>query len=394
VKSAPVKGFFSCSFRDEDREVNNFFRAICEGLDIFCYNVEAGYSEVPPDKARRMIKDADVVIVVASARNKFEDVDQFSMPEAVSSEISFAYSFEKPILIIKEHNVRTEGFLPNYGTYLSFERNKLWTPEFLKKAVTSIHNVKLGSLSNHEFLISQEVTEFVAENVSHLYELEREGNDFFWQHSTQRTIIFSKNFNKPLKISRWNDFAMNKSSEGLAPMELSLEIIRSTRNFEIEIELEECTAYGVTASVQFKPSPVVGDFIEYFISYRGKHLCPIYLNDTGSIAGVEVNGRSYAAFDGVVPVNRAKDIEIQFRFPREYRLQEADACFFAASFVEGPSYIVESEIERAHVLKQVVGGKLSITAKIFSPMLRHIYGVAWVPPIKPKASAGETEKTY
>lgn len=384
MKSASVKAFFSCSFRDEDKEVNDFFRAICEGLDISCYNVDSGYSEVPPEKARSMINDADAVIAIAPARNKFDSSDQFSMPEAVSNEISIAYSFDKPLLVLKEHNVRTDGFLSNYGTHLSFDRDKLYSTDFLRKAVASIHNIKMGSLSDHELLVSQEVTEFVAEKVSHLYELEREEGGFYWQHSMQRIIVFNKNFNKPLKISRWNDFTLGKSSEGLQPIELTVELIKSSRNFEISIEYEEHTAYGITANVHFTPSPVAGDSIEYFVSYRGAHLCPTYLEDTDSIADVEIGGRHYSAFDGVIPVNRAKDIELQFRFPREYRLAEADACFFVASFVQGIDFVVESEIERAHVSKEVVGGKLSITAKISSPLLRHVYGVAWMPPCKPK----------
>lgn len=387
MKSASVKAFFSCSFRPEDKIVNDFFSAICEGLDITCYNVDSGYSELPPEKARNMIIEADAVIVVATARNKYNDSEQFLMPEAISNEISIAYSFNKPLLILLEQNIHIDGFLNNYGTHLSFNRNKLWTPEFLRKAVTSIHNIKMGSLTDHEFLLSQEVTEFIAEKVSHLYELEREGAGFYWQHSMQRTIVFTKNFNKPLKISRWNDFALGKSSEGLSPIELTIEIIKSSRKFEITIDYEERTAYGVTANVNFTPSPVTGDLIEYFLSYRGQHLCPTFLEDTDSINDIEIEGRHYSAFDGIIPVNRAKDIEIQFRFPREYRLPETDACFFVASFSHGIDYVVESEIERAQVVKEVVGGKLSITAKITSPLLRHIYGVTWIPPSKPKATA-------
>lgn len=386
VKSASVKAFFSCSFKNDDKEVNDYFRAICEGLDISCYNVEGGYSELPPDKALEMIKSSDAVIAIAPARTKLDGTNQYCMPEAVSNEISFAYSLKKPLLIIKEDTVRADGFHNSYGTHLPFDRNKLGTTEFLRKAVHSIHNIKMGSISEHELLLSQEVTEFIAEKVSHLYELEREGSGFYWQHSMQRTIRFSQNFNKPLKISRWNDFALGKSGDGLPPIELSFEIIRASRNFETSIEYDEHTAYGVIANVSFSPSPIAGDFIEYFVSYRGRDLCVTYLEDTDSLPNIEIDGRHYAAFDGIIPVNRAKDIEIQFRFPREYRLAEGDAQFFVASFVQGVDYIVQSEIERAQLQKEVVGGKLSITARISSPLLRHIYGVTWIPPGRPKAS--------
>jgi hypothetical protein len=392
MKSASVKAFFSCSFKNTDMDVNDFFRAICEGLDIACHNVDGGYSELPPDKALSMIGDADVVIAIATARSKFDGTNQFCMPEAVSNEISFAYSLKKPLLVIKEENVRADGFLNSYGTHLPFDRTKLWTPDFLKKAIMSVHNVKLGALSDHELLLSQEVTEFIAQKVSHLYELEREGVGFYWQHSMQRTIDFTKNFNKPLKISRWNDFAVGKAADDLKQIELTFEIIKSSRNFDFTIEYEEHTAYGVTANVLFNPLPVAGDSIEYFVSYRGKHLCATYMEETNSIPEVDIEGRRYAAFDGIIPVNRAKDIEIQFRFAREYRLAEGDAQFFVASFAQGIDYVVQSEIERAHIQKEVVGGKLSITARITSPLMRHVYGVAWVPPSRPKA-ADESDKT-
>ena len=108
MKSAPVRAFFSCSYRDTDKDLNEFFRAICEGLDISCGNVDAGYSELPPDKALSMIRDADAVIAIAPARNKLDGSNQFTMPEAVSNEISFAYSLKKPLLVIKEDTVRAD----------------------------------------------------------------------------------------------------------------------------------------------------------------------------------------------------------------------------------------------------------------------------------------------
>lgn len=383
MKSASIKGFFSCSFKPEDKNINDFFKAVCEGLDINCYNVDGGYTETPADKALSMICDADVIIAIATKRNRFDGVEKFSMPEAVSNEISFAYSNKKPLLIIKEDAVRVEGFLANYGTHLSFSRESIWDSEFLRKVVHSVHNLKLGALSDHELILSQEITEFIAEKVSHLYELEKEAGGFCWQHSIQRTIKFVKNFNKPLKISRWNDSANGRSSEGLKPIDLIFEIINSSRKFEFTIDYEERNAYGVIANVNFSPAPVEGDVIEYFVSFRGEHLCATYLEDTDSRSVITLDGKRYEACDGVVPVNRAKDIEIQFCFPREYGLRDGDLKFFAASFSQGIDYIVESEIERAKIDVKTIGGKKCITAKISSPLLRHVYGVTWVPPRRP-----------
>ena len=112
-------------------------------------------------------------------------------------------------------------------------------------------------------------------------------------------------------------------------------------------------------------------------------MCVVYSDEITKPATLQVDGRNFTVFDGIVPVNRAKNMEIQFRFPREYKIDKADAAFFVASFSRNIDYIVESEIERATIKKEVVGGKLTITATITSPLLRHVYGVAWMAPNKP-----------
>src|SRR5688500_4650439 len=139
-------------------------------------------------------------------------------------------------------NVKADGFLNSYGTHLIFDRLELGTPEYLRRAVQSIHHVKLGSLSDHELIMSQEIMEFVADNVSHLYELEREGTGFCWQHSTNRRIDFVKNYNKPLKVSSWNEFTPDNPDPEMKKIEVSLEIMRSSREFTATIEYDEQTA--------------------------------------------------------------------------------------------------------------------------------------------------------
>lgn len=383
MQSATVRAFFSCSFKKDDKPVNDFFRALCEGLDIACHNVDGGYTEVPPDKARQLIAESDAVIAIAPARNRFHDSDEYAMPEAVSNEISIAYGLKRPILIIKEDNVRTDGFLTTYATYLSFSRTQLHDPEFIKKAVKSIHMIKMGSLSEHELLVNQEHTEYVAESASHLYELEREGQGFVWQHSLERKIVFTKNFFKPLKIWRWNDVASGRSPDGLPPVEVRFEIISSSRHFDTKISFDELGPFGVIGNIAFDPMPVVGDFIEFFLSFRGAALIPIFADDVFGGGTVEIDGIKYNAFEGIIPVNKAKAVDLQFRIPREYGVHVGDIHFFSGSFTQGVDYVVQSEIDRARVTKEVVGGKISISAKLTSPLLRHIYGIAWNPPNRP-----------
>jgi len=329
MKSAQLTAFFSCSFAEEDQPVNEYFRAIAEGLDVSCTNVSTGYVKTPPQQALEMIKESDVVIVIATPRTELAGSEESAMSAAVSHELAFAFGEGKPLLLLRESKVRADGFLNNYGTSLQFDRTDLQTAEFLKKAIAAIHNLKLGAVSEHQLTLSQEITEFVAERTSHLYELEREGNDFCWQHSIERRIRFTKPYNKPLKLTRWNDF-IPEPPEGTnwPPMELCFEINGSSRPFEFTIEHEKTTSVGITANVKLSPPPAADDWIDYFVSFRGPYLAVVYSDDITSAQDLKHAGRTYNAFDGNVPVNRVKEMEIQFRFPRDYRLSPSDAVFF------------------------------------------------------------------
>lgn len=380
MKSATVTAFLSCSFRTDDIEINNLVKAICEGLDISCSNVSTGFAEIPPEKAKELIKEAGVFIGVAVKRSKFEGVEEYSMPESVNNEISIAWTVQKPILLLKEKNVKVEGFTSNYCTYLEFERDNMTSGEMITKLVRALHTLKLGVLNDRELMLSQEIVEFVAEHASHLYELEREGNEFIWNHSIQRKIVFTKHYTKPINIGRWNEFKDENNKNIDSKMEFNFEIINSSKPFISKIETEKLNEYNIDSSVFFEPFPEKGDFIEYYVSYRGRNIMVVFYDDIDIDSSINLNGISFPAYDGVIPVNRAQSLTIQFRFPREYNLEMKNVEFFVGSYVKDIEYMVPSEIERANVKKELVGGNITITAEITSPLLRHVYGVAWLPP--------------
>jgi hypothetical protein len=83
VRSMRIQTFLSCSFEPEDKDVADFFASICHGLDLNCINVEKGYSRTPPEQARELIMDSQVLIAVATCREELKS-GFYSMPKAGS----------------------------------------------------------------------------------------------------------------------------------------------------------------------------------------------------------------------------------------------------------------------------------------------------------------------
>lgn len=164
MQSTNIDVFFSCSFREEDRKVNDFFIAICTALDIKCANVEAAYSSVPPNVARKIIDDSQALIAIATRCNKLENCD-YAMPSAVQEEISMAYGKEVPILLFVEDGVVVDGMKGNFCTYTQFNRNNLCNNEQLEKIIKSVHGIKLEVLSPNDLIYDHDTPEIMADHL-------------------------------------------------------------------------------------------------------------------------------------------------------------------------------------------------------------------------------------
>lgn len=105
-----IEVFFSCSFSTADAVVNELVERVCKGLNLICTNVGAGFSAIPPEKARERIASAEGLIAVVTTRDRL-DSGEYIMPAAVREEISIAYGLSKPILIVGEAGVRFDGFM-------------------------------------------------------------------------------------------------------------------------------------------------------------------------------------------------------------------------------------------------------------------------------------------
>jgi hypothetical protein len=380
---SPVTAFFSCSFRDADKPVNDLILGLCRGFGIDCRNVDSGDPKVPADAARTMIEQSQVFIAVAVARDQVASTANYSMPAAVRDEIGAAFQARKPMLLFREHNVPIDGFMGSYSTHLEFRRDELQTPDFLRRAVSSIDALKLTVTAAESPRPAQGPTEFFAEKVSHAISVQRRAGVFWWRHSALRKIVFTRPMLRPLNIYRWNDTAIQSPAGDLDPIDVDFEFISSSRKISMTPNFNRRTAFGVDAHLAFSATPAAADFLEYYVNFAGPHLCNTFLDDVKPEAAVTIRGKRLATYEGIFFGNQAREFELEFRFAREYGLSHDDIELFAGLYSGGLDYVDEDEIARAVVSRRSPGGDVCIQLNIKDPHLGYMYGIAWTPPKRP-----------
>jgi hypothetical protein len=379
----PIPAFFSCSYRDEDKPINDIIVALCKGLGIECRNLDAGDTQVPAEAARTMIEESQIFIAVAVARDQIGTSGKYSMPSAVRDEIGAAFGLRKPMLLLRENNVPIDGFTGSYSTHMEFKREEIQTPDFLQRAVRSIHALRLVATASQDGSNTRGTMEFYAERVSHAISILRKDDVFVWRHSSQRRIVFTRPMQRPLNIFRWNDTADQSRAAGLEPIDVKIEPVEVSRKIKMTPIFNKRSAFGVDAQVAFSPSPGAGDVIEYYVSFEGPHLCNTYLDEMNPERTVTIGGRSLNAYEGIYFLNQAREFELEFRFAREYGLSRDDFEFFAGAYTDRVDFVDESEIARASVRKYLSGGDVCFQAQVKNVIPGYMYGVAWTPPSRP-----------
>jgi len=158
-----------------------------------------------------------------------------------------------------------------------------------------------------------------------------------------------------------------------------------TKNMTIIVEKEQHTSERIEAGLEIDPSPEAGDYIEYSTVTKSRYFKPVWEEDIAEDSlPLRIQNRNYKCYDGQIYIQRTKKAYIEFRFPREYGLKPQHVEPFVGSYTGNVDYIVESEIQRARVEKKHFAGMLTIRMEIDSPLLRHIYGVAWNPKPRPR----------
>lgn len=376
MKSIPTDVFLSCSFRDEDREVVNLVKAICRALDINCKNVGDGFSQVPPDKAREYIRNLPGIVAITTRREHIRD-EEYSMPSAVREEISMGYALGKPILLIREDGVQFDGFMNNYGTYLPVSRTSLWQTDSIEKLVASIHNLKMSLLPPDDSSLFAQTSDYYAEVLLGLIELEKTPEDFVWATTVTRKLRFTRDFTGELKSGVWPDKAVRIDKD--APnLEWKIKFDSGSKDFELIPEVKEISPALLDVSIKVIPAPQENDFLEYTFFWRSKYSFPIYPDQATTY--VMINGKEYSAIAGIIRSVRTEILKLNYRFPKEYGLNSRDVSPLVATYSSTLGHVVENEIGKLSTSIDTIGGNVIVSVIANKPLMGCMYGIAWVPP--------------
>ncbi len=384
MRSMRLQAFLSCSFDPADKDVVDYFASLCRGVDIACVNVDKGYASTPPDKARELIADSHLLIAVATRREQVKP-GVFNMPKAVDEEMSMAYATKKPILMFAETGVDTSsGFMRNYCTYQEFDRTAIWGAGFLEKAVAAVHTVKVETISPQDLLLEQQGQEHVyAESSRWLIECIEQATGYTWRCSQTRRLIFTSRFTDPLTAAAWAGVTP-KSNAPSTSFTWKYTINEGSKGFQFKPTVQRHTCDCCEVALEIDPKPELSDFLDYSTVFESPYLNPTFLEDIAEPRTVvTVNGQNYLCFDGAVPIVRSQELRVQVRLPASLGLRPKDVVPFVGSFTNKVDYLVDSEMKRMQVAVNSFGGSVIVDIVTQSPLLQHVYGVAWNPPKKP-----------
>lgn len=368
-----VNAFFSCSFKDDDKDLNDYFKSLCEALNISCKNVSDGYSSTPPEVARSMIAESKAVLAVIPKREQTTS-GTWTMPSAVHEEMAMAYALKKPTLIVVENDIKRDGFIGNFGTFISFERGNIYSNAFIKKMVSSLHELRMQAVEQHNLLPDQDAAGFYAESVAFLIELAQHNEKQLWNYTSTRKLVFTRLYEGQIKNSAWAEYIPSNASEKIS---YTSNITASRESINSICQKTKDTPQQLEISIDFDDKPQKDDWVEIEFSYASPYLNALHKTDVSDDKRTLINGKHYDCFDGLIPIQPTRDMHIQFRFPSWYRIDKGSIYPFVGSYSGGIDYIVESEIMRCKIEITKFGSSTQVDIRVESPLMRHVYGVAW-----------------
>jgi hypothetical protein len=383
MKSVAVNVFFSCSFSDEDKNVNNFFHSIAKALEVNCANVDTSYALTPPAQAKQMINDSQGLIAICTRRTKKDD-NEYIMPTAVQEELTMAFAMSLPVLMFVENEVLIDGFKSNYGTYKLFDRTKLKDDDMIHAIIKAIHEFKLMLVSDYNVLIDQGADEFYAEYLYRLLELKCSGDEYAWEYTNTKKLKFLKPYKKALKTAAWAEFPFEVPSDAEV-VDWKIIVHGGSKDFQIKETVQTLTPLCFEALMKIEPHPEVDDYIEFSVIAKSKYFNPLWLDQIDPKKKHNIDEKDYYCIDGTIPIQRTKKAILEFRFPREYGMMQNDITPFVGSYTSNIDYLVPSELERFKPCIDNFAGNLCVRMEINSPLLHHYYGIAWNPKNKTKA---------
>jgi hypothetical protein len=369
--------FLSCSFAAVDREVVRHFRALCGGMGFSCFNVSGAFSESPAEVARVSIARSDGVIAVLTRRGALSD-GSYAAPAAVRDELAVAFALRKRLLIFCEDEVRPEGFLKSYATYMSFDRAGLLRGECLEQVIASLRTFRDEIDSGRRDASYQGPEEYTVSKASVFFALRRERDRFVWFASTKKRMEFSSGLRRDITTAIWPNFRWKRRLNE-PPAEWGVELNAASRDFELSAEPDILIVDHLDARIRISPSPEAGDFVEYTRWFRSSHLNPLYESDISPDArpGVIKDGVAYPVYDGAMITERTLHLNYRCSFAPEYGLEASQVTPFVGEKTLVVDALVPAELKRMAVDIQSFGGELVVDLRCDRPQLHLFYGVAW-----------------
>jgi hypothetical protein len=157
-----------------------------------------------------------------------------------------------------------------------------------------------------------------------------------------------------------------------------------SKPFTLTPSIEKQTGSSILIFFAIDPKPEKDDKMDFSTIIESPYFNPVFSDEIlENRAQVIIDGVKYHCCDGVICSTRTKDMKVQYRFPASIKMDPNDFVPFVGSYTGKIDYIVESEIKRMLVRTDSFGGNVIIELSIESPLLRHVYGIAWNPPKNP-----------
>jgi len=377
----PIWAFWSISRRSVDQSVNGTIYAMCRGLGIDCETLSRGGPEVPAKEIAKLMRRKEGVIAVAVRRKKVPD--GFEMPRAVEHEILMARALDKPLLLLLEDGVKAPGLIRSLGTYVKFRRSSLLNDESLQNVLSSLREFQRRVISRRENHSEDREASYHAQDISAFFELKRRPGGFVWSQEITKHLIFDKRPNAPLVARVWPSTETAITADE-APLSFRVHNVTGSKRFSVHKRIRHISPSELWAELRITPTPVKGDFIRYTASARSRWLNPVYREDVFRSSRLELGGRRYLAFDGVIPVQKTTHLGVVFRAPTDYGIREGDIVVFAGQHTTGINFIDDEETNRIEAKTRVLGDILEVSFEVKRPLVNHLYGVAWNPPARPR----------
>lgn len=381
MNSHDINAFFSHSHANRDVKINNFFRAVCDGLNIKCHSVKVKNASHAMEKARELIELSDMFVAVVTARNMIDG--RYDMPIAVREEIAIAIAHNKRMAIFVEKDVGGAGMMDDSIDKYVFDRTKLLTA--CSETISILDEIRKQVIEHKDTLANaNKGDKFIFERTVSEVTLKRRNiklGNYYWEYKCKRFVRFISDFDGMITFSAWPQVVMKTAEKNPIKSRVTNISISKDLNYIIS-----CKSYidkaEITVSISNDNHPVKGDWLEIDMIWSSKYLNPIFADevDSENIPTTIVDYEAYCCVDGVSIPYKTASAEIIFRFPDEYYMAIGKVLKVARIVDKRTETVLPNELGKIDFKLERFCGEHVITEKVQNLAPNVIYGIVWNPP--------------